>query len=104
MDVPEHTGKTDSKLTATVSIVDDPLNNRTYTYRWEFVLPADVNVAPAIIDGGSANDTFCTFAAPGCDQPKGLSNAGLPYKIRVTITGNDYGNRSKVWHITSWRY
>jgi hypothetical protein len=85
-------GNTASRLTATVSIVDDPLNNGTYTYRWEFVLPADVNVAPAIIDGGSANDAFCAFAAPGCDQPNGLSNAGLPYKIRVTVTGNDYGN------------
>jgi hypothetical protein len=85
-------GNTASRLTATVSIVDDLLNNRTYTYRWEFVLPVDVNVAPAIIDGGSANDAFCTFAALGCDQPKGLSNAGLPYKIRVIVTGNDYGN------------
>lgn len=89
-------GETASNLTANISIIDDPLGNSSYTYRWEFVLPADVNVAPAIIKGGSANDANCTFAAPGCDQPNGLSNAGLPYKIRVTVTGNDYGNTATV--------
>ncbi len=85
-------GKTASNLTADVSVTDDPLSNSSYTYRWEFVLPHDVNVAPVIMNGGSVNDAFCTFAAPGCDQPKGLSNTGLPYKIRVIVTGNDYGN------------
>jgi hypothetical protein len=85
-------GETASRLTASVSAIDDPISNSSFTYQWEFVLPADVNVAPAIINGGSANDAFCTFAAPNCDQPKGLSDAGLPYKIRVTVTGNDYGN------------
>jgi hypothetical protein len=89
-------GETASSLTADVSIIDDPLNNSSYTYRWEFILPADVNVAPAVINGGSASDAFCTFAALGCDQPEGLSNAGLPYKIRVTVTGNDYGNTATV--------
>jgi hypothetical protein len=85
-------GRTASNLTASVSIIDDPRGNSSYTCWWEFVLPADVNVAPAIINGGSANDANCSFAAPGCDQPNGLSNAGLPYKIRVTVTGSDYGN------------
>lgn len=85
-------GKTASSLTADVSVTDDPLSNSSYTYRWEFVLPADVNIAPVIINGGSVKDAFCTFAAPCCDQPKGLSKAGLPYKIRVTVTGNDHGN------------
>jgi hypothetical protein len=85
-------GRTASNLTASVSIVGDPLSNSSYTYRWEFILPADVNVAPAIVSGGSVNDAFCTFAALGCDQPNGLSDMGLPYKIRVTVTGGSYGN------------
>jgi hypothetical protein len=89
-------GKTASHLTANVSIIDDPLSNSSYTYQWELILPRDVNVAPTIIDGGSKNDALCTFAAPSCDQPEGLSDAGLPYKIRVTVTGNDYGNTAIV--------
>ncbi|MFA5238838.1 MAG: hypothetical protein WC476_03910, partial [Phycisphaerae bacterium] len=88
-------GKTSSNLTATASIIDDPWDNSSYTYQWEFILPSNVGIAPVIVTGGGTNDAFCTFAASGCDQPKGFSGTGLPYKIRVIVTGNDYCNKAE---------
>jgi hypothetical protein len=84
--------QTTSSLTASISIFDDPMDNNSYTYDWEFILPADVNIAPAIITGGGPNDTSCSFAAPGCNQPNGISDSGLPFKVRVVVTGDDYHN------------
>jgi hypothetical protein len=55
-------------------------------------LPDDVTVSPVITDGGGSADTFCTFVAPDCDQPGGLSDSGQGFTVRVTITGDDYGN------------
>ena len=86
---------TNSKLTATVSIADDPLENTGYTYEWEFILPDDVTIAPTITNGGILSDPCCTFAAPGCDQPEGLSDSGQPLTIRVTVTGDDHGNSAQ---------
>ena len=80
-----------SKLTATASITLDPLENTGYTYEWEFILPEDVSIPPTITDGGFG-DPCCTFAAPGCNQPEGLSDSGQPITIRVTVTGADFGN------------
>lgn len=82
-----------SKLAATASITEDPLENTGYTYEWQFILPDDVSVAPAIIADGGSGDPNCTFAAPGCDEPGGLSNSGQPLTVRVTVTGTDFGNR-----------
>jgi len=86
---------TNSKLTASVSILDDPLKNTGYTYEWEFILPDDVSIAPAIINGGTLSDPCCIFAAPGCDQPGGLSDSGQAFTIRVTVTGDDYDNSAQ---------
>jgi len=83
---------TDSNLTANVSIIGDQYNNSSYTYDWEFILPDDVSIPPTIIDGGTADDPFCTFAAPNCNEPNGLSDSGQPFTVRVTVTGDDYGN------------
>ncbi|RKY07449.1 MAG: hypothetical protein DRP65_10460 [Planctomycetota bacterium] len=83
---------TNSKLTASVSITDDALRNSSYSYEWEFILPDDVSTPPTIIDGGTSSDPCCTFAAPGCDQPDGLSDSGQALTIRVTVTGDDYDN------------
>lgn len=85
-------GSTDSNITANEVIIYDPLNNSGYMYSWEFVLPADVNVPPSTIAGGRSGDAFWTFAAPGCDEVGGLSDSGLPFKVKVTITGLQYGN------------
>jgi hypothetical protein len=82
---------TNSKLTATVSITDDPLENTGYTYEWEFIPPDDVSIEPSITEGGTGN-AFCTFAAPGCDQPDGISDSGQALTIKVTVTGADFGN------------
>jgi len=81
-----------SKLTASVSILDDPLENTGYIYEWEFILPDDVSIAPTITEGGTLSDPCCTFAAPGCDQPAGLSDSGQALTVKVTVTGDDYGN------------
>jgi len=86
---------TNSKLTATVSITNDPLENTTYTYEWEFILPDDVSVHPAPLIGCGNSDPCCTFAAPGCDQPAGLSDSGRLLTIQVTVTGDDHGNTGK---------
>jgi len=85
-------GATGSKLAANVSIAADPMKNSSYTYEWKFILPSDVSVAPSITGGGGVTDAFCTFAASDCTQPGGLSDSGVPIKIRVTVKGNDYGN------------
>jgi len=84
-------GQTNSDLTATVSIVDDPWSNSTYTYEWEIILPSDVSLEPRIISGGGTSDTWWTFAARGCDKPAGLSDSGGVFKVRVTVTGSDNG-------------
>jgi len=83
---------TNSNLTANVSIIDDPALNSSYTYNWEFVLPDDITAEPATVSGGQASDTFFTFAAPGCDEPDGLSDSGRPLTVKVTVTGVDYAN------------
>ena len=88
-------GRTASNLTASVSIAYDPLANSSYTYNWEFDLPYDVNIAPAITSGGGAAEAFCTFAAPDCDQPRSLSDSGQTFTIRVTVTGADFGNSAQ---------
>jgi len=85
-------GQTASNLTAAVSIAHDPLGNNSYTYDWEFDLPDDVSIAPVTIDGGGAGDAFCIFAAPGCDQPGGLSDLGQMSTLKVTVTGDNFGN------------
>jgi hypothetical protein len=83
---------TASNLTVNVSNVDDPLGNSSYSYKWEFVLPSDVNIAPTTVNGGGTGDAFWTFAAPPCDKPGGLSDSGRAFVVKVTVTGNDYGN------------
>ncbi|MHC4499509.1 MAG: dockerin type I domain-containing protein [Planctomycetota bacterium] len=83
---------TKSRLTADVLITNDPLGNSSYTYDWEFILPDDVTVAPAITGGGGFSDPCCTFAAPSCDEPGGLSDSGQALTVKVTVTGDDYGN------------
>jgi len=85
-------GKTGSTLTAGVSVTDDPMSNTTYSYEWEIVLPGDVSLAPVTVDGGGASDGYWTFAARGCDEPGGLSDSGQTFTVRVTVTGDDYGN------------
>ncbi len=81
-----------SNLTAEVLITNDPLNNTGYTYDWEFILPDDVTVAPTITVGGGPTDPCCTFAAPSCNEPDGLSDSGQALTVKVTVTGDDYGN------------
>ncbi len=88
-------GRTASNLTATVSTTYDTLANTSYTYDWEFILPDDVTIAPTITAGGGAADTFCTFAAPDCDQPRSLSDSGQAFTVRVTVTGADFGNSAQ---------
>jgi hypothetical protein len=85
-------GQTNSELTAMVSITDDPLANSSYTYEWEFILPDDVTVAPTITADGGPGDPNCTFAAPGCNEPDGLSDSGQPLTVKVTVTGDDFDN------------
>jgi hypothetical protein len=81
-----------SNLTAEVLITDDPLSNSSYTYEWEFILPDDVTVAPTITAGGGFGDPCCKFAAPSCNEPGGLSDSGQALTVKVTVTGDDYGN------------
>ncbi len=87
-------GRTTSNLTTSVAIFDDPMDNNSYTCVWEFIYkPFDVDILPAIVAGGQAGDAFCSFAAPGCDISDGISDyGGLPYIVKVTVTGDDYGN------------
>jgi len=85
-------GQNDSYLTAAISIEYDPLDNTSYTYEWEFILPDDVSIAPASVDAGGATDEFWIFAAPGCDEPCGISDLGEAFTVRVTVVGNHYGN------------
>jgi len=81
-----------SNLTATVLIIDDPMDNTSYTYEWELILPGDVVVKPETISGAGVSDTFWTFAAPGVNQPQGLSNSGKALTVRVTVTGEQFSN------------
>lgn len=85
-------GATRSRLGADVLVNYDPLSNSSYTYEWEFVLPSDVSVGPATVDGGGPSDAFWAFASPSCDEPNGLSDLGQTFAVRVTVTGSDYGN------------
>jgi parallel beta-helix repeat protein len=84
--------QTNSELTAMVSITDDPLNNTSYTYEWEFILPDDVTVAPTITAASGPADPCCTFAASSCNEPGGLSDSGQPLTVKVTVTGDDFDN------------
>jgi hypothetical protein len=83
---------TNSDLTASVSIIDDPGGNSTYSYSWEFILPGDVTVEPSTKSGGGTTDTSWNFAAPGTNAPGGLSDSGQPITVKVTVTGDDYAN------------
>jgi predicted outer membrane repeat protein len=85
-------GQTGSNITADASITYDPNVNSSYSYGWEIVLPGDVTLAPVTVDGGGAADGYWTFAAAGCDEPEGLSDSGQTFTVRVTVTGDDYGN------------
>jgi hypothetical protein len=88
-------GLTNSQLTMTISITDDSeCQNNSYTYEWEMVLPCDVDTAPVTIDGGGVGNAHWTIAAGGCDQLGCLSDSGQPYKVKVTITGNEVGNKA----------
>ena len=81
-----------SNLTATVSIVDDPAGNGSYSYSWEFILPGDVTVGPSTKSGGGPGDTSWNFASPNCNEPAGLSDLGQAFTVKVTVTGDDYAN------------
>jgi len=85
-------GATDSNMIASVSITDDPMGNSSYTYEWEFVLPDDVGTAPTTVNGGGPAETCWTFAAPNCNEPNGLSDSGQALTVKVTVTGDNYGN------------
>ncbi|UCF44367.1 MAG: hypothetical protein JSV99_05500, partial [Planctomycetota bacterium] len=85
-------GQSNSDLTASVWITDDPMGNSSYSYEWEIVLPGDVTLTPVTADGGGAVDAYWTFAARGCDEPGGLSDSGQVFTVRVTLTGDDYAN------------
>jgi hypothetical protein len=84
--------QSNSDLTASVSITDDPLANSSFSYAWEIVLPRDVNLVPLTSEGGGASDGYWTFTARDCDEPGGLSDSGHTFTVRVTVTGEDYGN------------
>jgi len=83
---------TNSRLTADVLITDDLWDNSSYSYQWQIVLPSDVNIEPATLSGGGSGDQVWTFAAPGCDEPSGISDLGETFQVKVTVTGNDHGN------------
>jgi hypothetical protein len=85
-------GQDNSDLTASVSITDDPWGNNSYSCVWEIVLAGDVSLAPVTVAGGGAGDAYWTIAARGCDEPGALSDSGQTFKVRVSITGDDYGN------------
>lgn len=86
--LPTYTG---SQLTADVSINDDPESNSSYTYNWEIIRPADTNITPSTVSGGTGNDSW-TFAAAGCHHLDGLSDSGQTFTVKVTVTGDTYGN------------
>jgi len=83
---------TASNLTANLSIIDDQAGNSSYTYDWEFILPDDVTVEPSTIGGGQPADTSWNFAAPDTNEPAGLSDSGQALTVKVTVTGDNYGN------------
>ncbi len=85
-------GQSNSDLTVGVSVTDDPMGNSSYSYAWEIILPEDVSLAPTTAAGGGAGDASWTLAARACDEPGGLSDSGQTFKVRVRITGDDYGN------------
>ena len=85
-------GQTNSNLTANASIRKDPIGNSSYMYKWEFILPSDVNIPPETVVGGEANDAFWTFAGPNCNEHNGMSDLGQVFTIKVTVTGNEHGN------------
>ncbi|UCF44158.1 MAG: hypothetical protein JSV99_04365 [Planctomycetota bacterium] len=85
-------GQTGSFLTVSALSIGDPNCNSSYSYAWEIVLPGDVSLAPVTVAGGGAGDAYWTFAARGCDEPGGLSDSGQTFTVRVTVTGDDYGN------------
>jgi len=82
----------DSELTATVAVTDDPLGNSSYSFNWEFLLPTDVSLAPVTTAAGGSADNSWTFAAQNCNEPNGLSDSGLPFTVKVTVTGAEHGN------------
>jgi hypothetical protein len=81
-----------STLTASVSVIDDPMGNSGYSYKWEILLPRDVNLAPKTMSGGGSGDTYWRLAARGCHEPAALSDLGETFGVRVTVTGDDYGD------------
>ncbi|UCF43493.1 MAG: hypothetical protein JSV99_00780 [Planctomycetota bacterium] len=85
-------GQLGSTLTVGVSVTSDPMSNRNYSCVWEIVLPGDVTLSPVTVAGGGAGDAYWTIAAQGCDEPGALSDSGQTFKVRASITGNDYGN------------
>jgi hypothetical protein len=85
-------GAASSNLTANVVVTDDPLNNSSYSYQWEFVLPSDVSLEPETVSGGGSRDTFWTFMARNCHQPEAMSDSGQVFRIIVTVRGSDHGN------------
>jgi len=84
-------GQTTSTLTAN-SIIDDPSGNSSYSYQWQIIFPSDVDIEPPTVTGGGSSDQSWTFAAPGCDEPTGISDLGETFQVKVTVTGNDQGN------------
>ncbi|MHC4675528.1 MAG: GLUG motif-containing protein, partial [Planctomycetota bacterium] len=85
-------GQTGSTLTVSALSIGDPKCNSSYSYAWEIVLPEDVSLAPTTAAGGGAGDASWTLVARGCDEPGGLSDSGQTFTVRVTVTGDDYGN------------
>jgi hypothetical protein len=82
----------DSALTASVSVIDDPMGNSGYSYEWEILLPRDVTLAPGTMSGGGDRDSYWSLSARGCHEPAGLSDLGETFGVRVTVTGDDYGD------------
>jgi hypothetical protein len=83
-------GANNSRLTACAAIVHDPLNNGSYTYKWQIIHPNDVSLLPVTV---GPNDANCyTFAARGCDEPNGVSDIGQTFTLRVTVSGKDHLN------------
>lgn len=85
-------GSTNSMITLSTAGISDPMNNSSYTYTWQVLSPQDVSTSPSIVNGGGAIDNSIALAAPPCSIGSGLSNAALPYKVKLTIIGNQYGN------------
>jgi hypothetical protein len=85
-------GQTKSSITAQFGNINDPCGNSSYKYYWSFELPDDVSVEPITVAGGDVNDSFWTFAAPGCNETNSVSNSGKTFKVIVKIVGNDFGN------------